>query len=392
MCNDSAMSRDKIKHALEWQIPAVNPDWLWDSIRNREVQNLKSYLLYPAAQQHLQLALPVDADLVDKDPAFADLKDLNEQKEKQGSDENAAQPRPDPEVNDDSEHKTQVAPFVEDEEPIYLPTVEDESKKPASKEEEILEPSKILDKPLLQPIPLQERSPNSPTKPKSQPTNPHEEKSLAQRQAADRAILSDTLQTILSRQKSSGSAENLRRTASSGSARGTSTRREKRLLGRATSNLSVRSGNGAIVLGLNTNLSRASSIDTLHTDGLGTPIEGLPSAPLFAPSRMNSKEEQTSLTASALTSHDELLAADDDEHDQGHQHLQMTQVGYEDPEAGRWRAKFLKKITASKANKNPLDVEDDTAADTGPIESASRGGLLEDEPHVAGSSRRTRRR
>ena len=103
-------------------------------------------------------------------------------------------------------------------------------------------------------------------------------------------------------------------------------RRKRHLLGRAPSNLSTRSNGSA-------NFSRASSVDTLNTDGLGTPIE-----PSISNARKASTEKITVLRNTE----------DQDTEEEAGQKLQMTQLGYEDPEVKVWREKVVKKIGGGK--------------------------------------------
>ena len=359
-------------------------------------QDLKQYLVYPAAQQHLQLVSAAAATQENTNKASTNNNDENNNDQAQILANNAVQTKDDKPTAQNSETQPQ-APFFEDDEPDYIVPIDDGETlnnqpelNPASENANTLDTDLATNDPLPKPLPLQERSPNSPTKLKSFTNKLDHEKELLQ-QAQDREILSDTLQTILSRQKSSSSVNNLQRSASSGSARGTGNRRDRRLLGRATSNLSARSGINNGPFNAQTNFSRASSIDTLNTNGVGTPIEGLPPAPLSLSLAETGKDERSGLTAATLSMHEELLAADDDEQDPASETLQMTQVRYEDPEAGRWRAKLLKRITASKSGQvSPaldLDVnEDQTTADD-----TSRGMLLEDDPNAStGAGRRTR--
>ena len=104
--------------------------------------------------------------------------------------------------------------------------------------------------------------------------------------------------------------------------------RRKRFLGRATSNISIPS-NGSI------GLSRASSVDTMNTDGVGTPLEPVQPAKSQGP-----KDPIVAL----LGIHDEPEEKDE----AARQNLQMTQLGYEDPEVEAWREKIIKKIGGGK--------------------------------------------
>ncbi|KAL9032164.1 MAG: hypothetical protein Q9214_008084 [Letrouitia sp. 1 TL-2023] len=100
--------------------------------------------------------------------------------------------------------------------------------------------------------------------------------------------------------------------------------RRRQLLGRAPSNVST----GSVAL------SRASSVDTENTEGLGTPLE-LSFPMVKGPSRSNS--------------FDDLFREAEEEKRQGgeqQQPLMMTQLGYQDEGALRAREKVLGKMGA----------------------------------------------
>lgn len=166
-------------------------------------------------------------------------------------------------------------------------------------------------------VPLRELSPNSPPKPPFSRTKPQTSASLAQPDND----LSTAISSLLAHHKREPKEvppsvpADLNRLG----------RRKKQLFGRAPSNLSTCS-NGSI------NLSRASSVDTMNTDGLGTPLETVNSATMKA-------DIKDPLTASLLASYDE-----HDVNDNSGENLQMTQLGYEDPEASAWRERLMNKM------------------------------------------------
>lgn len=96
-------------------------------------------------------------------------------------------------------------------------------------------------------------------------------------------------------------------------------RRRRQLLGRAPSGMSARS-NGSI------NMSRASSVDTMNTDGLGTPLE---------PSTAKTRDEADDSFA---------VLHGIGEKESVETPLQMTQLGYEDPDVRAWRERVVKKL------------------------------------------------
>ena len=100
-------------------------------------------------------------------------------------------------------------------------------------------------------------------------------------------------------------------------------RRRRQLLGRAPSSLSARS-NGSV------NFSRASSVDTMNTDGLGTPLE---------PSTTHTRDEIDESFAILQGLNEKESFRESIE-----QPLQMTQLGYEDPDVRACRDRAIKKL------------------------------------------------
>lgn len=263
------------------------------------------------------------------------------------------------------------------------------------------------------PVPLKERSPNSPTGLPISPSKTVGHNPSISRHNSDRDALTDAITSLLAHHKgvhshvdldnkSTISKRALSNSVGADNAESTRRRRTRQLLGRAASNLSNRSGSGN-ALPLNTGLSRASSIGTLNTDDLGTPIDTSVAAPGVAviPAAANAgvgtvASKSISLTTSALTSHDELLATEnDDDYEAVEKPVQLTQVGYEDPEAGKWRARLMRKIGARQKGKDgQMEEEGETAHKGGrgkgndaEIAAAGAAGTLQQEGGVA---RRTR--
>ena len=224
--------------------------------------------------------------------------------------------------------------------------------------------------------PLKERSPNSPIKPIDACSKPSRSPTLG---ATAQPNLTEALSTLLAHQKSRVGGSNSSTAGDESTAQSSNPRRGKRkLFGRATSNLSAKGGAG----GLSFSISRASSVDTMNTDGLGTPIEI--TTPTLNNSATNNgamenaqgaavsaQRETISIKNASLPAPEpDALEASLLEPTLGHlvgleeeQPLQMTQVGYEDPEAGVWRAKLAKKMNgkgvegSGKTPKKKSEVE-----------------------------------
>ena len=76
-------------------------------------------------------------------------------------------------------------------------------------------------------------------------------------------------------------------------------------------------------------MSRASSIDTINTDGLGTPLES-----------SNAAAGNESDSLATLLGHE----TREESHRRPDDYLQMTQLGYEDPNVQAWRERVVKKM------------------------------------------------
>ena len=123
-------------------------------------------------------------------------------------------------------------------------------------------------------------------------------------------------------------------------------RRRRQLFGRAPSNLSAHS----------INLSRASSVDTMNTDGVGTPLE--PSNSFRHSSKLENNSHNITTNdndASHKPSADfplNLYSAshydDDPDRLESQNQLQMTQLGYEDPDVAAWRERVAIKMSGGK--------------------------------------------
>ena len=133
-------------------------------------------------------------------------------------------------------------------------------------------------------------------------------------------------------------------------------RRRRQLLGRAPSNLSSHS----------IKPSRASSVDTLNTDGLGTPLEATHTHSHSLSSNNAAATTTTTAKANAdghptfpsnpIFDHD----ADHDPDRPSQEHLQMTQLGYADPHVTAWRERVALKMAAggaAAAKGAPLSAE-----------------------------------
>ena len=174
---------------------------------------------------------------------------------------------------------------------------------------------------------LSEISPNPTPKPSLSPEKPSQASNSPQPQ---RNSLSTAITSLLAHHQrgpahSSFSSAKAIVTAPLDQAHPPRRSRKRQLLGRAPSNLSARS------LG-----SRASSVDTMNTDGLGTPLE-----PASLHTESSGKVVNDSVKVDPMTFY---AQHQDEEEDASKHQLQLTQLGYEDPEVGAWRERVVRKM------------------------------------------------
>ena len=151
---------------------------------------------------------------------------------------------------------------------------------------------------------------------------------------------------------------------------------KRKLFGRATSNLSAKSAGSA-------DFSRAGSVDTMNSEGMGTPLEASLSIDANAKSKTNdtsfattrSKETKSSALADFLKN----LQAGAEEVEREEERL-ATQIVYDEPEAKAWRDKIVGRM---RGQKGKVDAE------TRKVEEM-KGGVI-DESIGTGTGRRTRR-
>jgi L-alanine-DL-glutamate epimerase-like enolase superfamily enzyme len=171
--------------------------------------------------------------------------------------------------------------------------------------------------------------------------------------------------------------------------------KKKGLIGRALSNLSNTSRN-----------SRASSIDSVNTDGIGSELTGVPAADKASEETPTTAEKATfSFTGRANSTLAGLQSAFYGTNDPdlarsgGFQHEQestpqMTQLGYEDPEEAvllREKLAASRKTRSSKVAEDAQQVHDDNASNPKAAERKIRDDDLQADANARwGAGRRTR--
>ena len=281
ICATVLPSSTKRQLAKQWNVPTVNADWLWDCIRQGVLLPFEPYL---------SQAWPTGR---------ADL------------------------VHQTLEHNTEVPQICQsDGNPRTRPHSDqqlDRRKKGISLDALKTAPKTPSSLSRTESIPLREITPNSsPPKPTSsasaekRPTT--SSKSIEALAPAISSLLAHH-QALRSRDPPSEAPPK--------------PRQRRKLLGRAPSNLSARS-TGA--------MSHASSVDTLNTDGVGTPLSDT-----FAKS--NDSVTRKALAKSEAYKGKHAYVDPDDE--QGAVPAELppgTQLGYEDPEIVAWRERVIKKL------------------------------------------------
>lgn len=330
VCNAKVPSAQKSYHAQRWNVPIVTADWIWDCINTGQLQLFGKYLIQTSSHDILANGSPPVSDntrertngrkLLSRSSETKDIIPNSEKKLERTKDDHPVLPVNDltrdtslkssnannrfPRLNGHTQNDKQIStdPWLTT---GKKPLNDDDNSKPEQLSCEIAYSNKLSS------TTLREISANSTTNPllspvKSPTRSPMKTISVYQEEDSLGPAISDLL---AHHQRSS--AGGVARAISEARAPG---RRRKQLFGRAPSNGSL-------------GFSRASSIDTLNTDGLGTPLDS-----------STTKNEPNPLAA--LRSYGE----PQDSHDKSEQHLQLTQLGYEDPDVQEWRNRIVKKM------------------------------------------------
>lgn len=320
ICNDpQTASHDKLRHTSEWGVPAVSADWFWISIQTGQKKPFEPYIVRRPLSQSKNSGgklggvsvngkqIHPAAEKTQEDPAKILKEAARESQTKRVLSEKA----------NNSRAMSMVGDGFTDDEPADQPQASvAESRSPSPDRNTDVAPA---EKPATNPKPTEPSALDSALK-----------GILEQAQAA----------------KSRRQWESMTTEDSNYPQR----RKRKPLLGRATSHSSNRAAAEITRVP-----SRASSIDTLNDDGLGSAVE---SADLGETSfsRTNSRNEQ-SLSSMFSGAKFDFLADRSDNEDEENQEPPMTQLGYEDPDAAAMRAEFLR--NAGKLASHPKKTDSD---------------------------------
>lgn len=312
ICNTHMPGPEKLRYAIRYKIPIVRADWLWDSICGGTLKPFDPYIIRPPrAESH-----DPDSEMLDKvlkdDSLIIRSRNPAVESNKPANSCSLVGLIPDISMNKLLTHQDKLK---------IAPQIENTGEKPRTDELAVsnykTEKVNLPQAPGASDTPLREISFNSSP---SKPTVPSPLKPVMRPKYDDDNSFGPAISSLLAHQQRS-SASSAQKATSDTSKSG---RRRRQLLGRAPSGISLRS-NGSI------NISRASSVDTANTDGLGTPLE--------ASSSHVGNGSSGTLAALWNSDHQQhpVREAEDD-------HLQMTQLGYEDPDVQLWRERVVEKL------------------------------------------------
>jgi DNA replication regulator DPB11 len=354
ICNDpQTASRDKLRHTSEWGVPAVSGDWFWISMQSGQKKSFEPYLVQrQVSQQQGSMEKPGDGFTSEN-----------------SSDKTSGQGRKRPSsLSAQPLERTERSVPNKTGKPHTLPIVGDGF----SKEEADIPPKPTIPE-SRSGSPVQ--GSDNPDPKESSTKNPEQDQSAA---SAGPSALDSALKGLLQQAQASKSRQQSESSTTNDDGSYPARRKRKPLLGRAPSHSSNRK------LEITRPVSRASSIDTLNDDGLGSAIESGDPTRENSLSRTTSRVEQNTESLSSIFSGgkfdftaEKTLAPIDNE-DEENQAPQMTQLDYEDPDAAAMRAEFLRdagKLVEKAKKPDPVAI----------------GEIKELEDTGWGSGRRTRK-
>ncbi|KAJ5757504.1 uncharacterized protein N7511_006198 [Penicillium nucicola] len=318
ICNDpQTASLDKLRHTAEWGVPAVSADWLWISIQTGQKKPFEPYLVRRGTSQNSSSAgKSTAASAKRKQP-------LDDSEQRESIPPNLSTISTKLNIEKRGLKRTDSSRTV----PVIGDGFEDDAPKPSVPESRSPSPENAPDKPTTE-----EGNSRQPT-PSADPAP-----------AAGPSALDTALSGLLQQARAAKSRQQSESTPTNEDGSFPQPRKRKPLLGRASSNRML-DGPSAV--------SRASSVDTLNDDGLGSAIESANPTRDNSISRSNSRVEQS--LSSMLSGgnfdflHDRPVHMQEDEENQ---EPQMTQLDYEDPDAAAMRAQFLKNAGKVSNKKN----------------------------------------
>lgn len=313
ICNGpQTASQEKLRHTTEWGVPAVSAEWLWISIQAGQKKPFDPYVVRRQVSQPHHSVERADSAPVHEKHQPQQAENVRERPKSSSNEGQIEKP------SYTSKGNTGMMPIIGD----GFTDEEDANKVP-------------------KPSVPESRSPSPETtvnKPSSEDQKPKQSEANSAPSAVPSA-LDSALKGLLQQAQAAKSRQQTERTNFKDEESHPPRRKRKPLLGRAPSHPSARTTETTRTT------SRASSIDTLNDDGLGSALENAHST------RDNSLSHTSSRNDPSLSSIfsgkkfeflSEKLPAHAENEDEENQEPPMTQLDYEDPDAAAMRAKFLR--------------------------------------------------
>lgn len=323
VCNTSSPANEKLKHAREWRVPIVSSDWLWDSLREEKFKSFATYLI-----RHSSNDLAITELKPPENRTEATRPEIRSNLSNETTKSDRTRLLLDRTLDSaNNEHGGQTT------DDLNVRVVEDSPMKNELTNVDAIGPSEIHDTANtdechdskthpLGPIsaPLKEISLNS--SPKA-PVSPTKIVTTSSKASTSVKISDDSLgpaiSSLLAHHQRLSTTNPMSKPADDAKVG----RRRRQLFGRAPSSLSARS-TGSV------SISRASSVDTMNTDGLGTPLE-------TSTTHTRDEADDSFAVLHGVSEKESFRESIE-------QPPQMTQLGYEDPDVRAWRERAIKKL------------------------------------------------
>lgn len=333
VCNDpQTASSDKLRHTKEWGVPAVSADWLWISVQSGQKKPFEPYIVRKQTTQPRKSLEKPGAAFSNEANKQSKL-DKGHTKKRRASEES---------TNDEVSGKeqsakdksTRVMPIMDD---GFYKDAEDNAPKPSVPESRSPSPKPVEDEPAADDSASKEPEENQP-----KPTGP--------------SALDTALKGLLQQAQAAKMRQKNESATSTEDDKNPPRRKRKPLLGRAPSHTSTKALDNTRAQ------SRASSIDTLNDDGLGSAIETNDQTRENSLSRANSHVNNDQSLSSMfsgsggkfdfLADKQPMINGNEDEENT---EPQMTQLDYEDADAAAMRAEFLRNAGKLVDKPQPAD-------------------------------------
>lgn len=362
ICNDQRhVNAEKLRHTLEWNIPAVSADWLWISVNSGQKKAFEPYLVRKPVSQNE--AVPKEQDLSKPQrpsneawPSAAGKGEGSRSLSKQNSlHENAERSRSRSHGVEDSFEQREISGKIDG-------SVPSRSLSPTKRDDDGLTPA--------------------PTEPLTRDIQDQTTSSRNTSKALEAAM--------------NGFLKQAREFSRTNSASGDQNPRKRRPnLGRTNSLSSAKNG----LLRAN---SRASSIDTLNEDGYGSAVSAETDGKNSITSKSKLPPNIRTQSFASLSTGSRFTSYIDSPYDENNNNLMgndetpaMTQLNYEDPDAVAAREEIMR--LASRGNVDETSVIEKLNNHKASAKNPAAAVVVDELPsipaadHTVGRSRRSRR-